>query len=142
MSEPLKKFLEREFKGDTLKQFLEVLTEGGASEVEDLYDLTEEDYKSLGIKVIPMRKIISAVKVSLNLPHNIFRNIKRRRQMSIRPIQSQLLSSEKSTQSFLLIKRAWTCPAGLRTQAWCSLSTQASDRPALWGHKMCAKTWL
>ncbi len=65
MSEPLKKFLEREFKGDTLKQFLEVLTEGGASEVEDLYDLTEEDYKSLGIKVIPMRKIISAVKVSL-----------------------------------------------------------------------------
>lgn len=72
MSEPLKKFLEREFKGDTLKQFLEVLTEGGASEVEDLYDLTEEDYKSLGIKVIPMRKIISAVKVSLNLPPQLF----------------------------------------------------------------------
>ena len=39
MSEPLKKFLEREFKGDNLKQFLEMLTEGGASEVEDLYDL-------------------------------------------------------------------------------------------------------
>jgi hypothetical protein len=68
MSEPLKKFLEREFKGDTYKQFLEVLTEGGASEVEDLYGLTEEGYKSLGIKVIPMWKIISAVKVSLNLP--------------------------------------------------------------------------
>jgi hypothetical protein len=72
MSEPLKKFLEREFKGDTLKQFLEVLTEGGASEVEDLYDLTEEDYKSLGINVITMRKIISAVKVSLNLPPQLF----------------------------------------------------------------------
>ncbi len=72
MSEPLKKFLEREFKGDTLKQFLEVLTEGGASEVEDLYDLTEEDYKSLGINVSTMREIISAVKVSLNLPPQLF----------------------------------------------------------------------
>jgi hypothetical protein len=68
MSEPLKRFLEREFKGDTLKQILEVLTEVGASEVEDLYDLIEEDYKSLGIKMIPMRKIMSALKVSLNLP--------------------------------------------------------------------------
>ena len=68
MSEPLKQFLERSFKGKTLEQILSLLVDGGASEIEDLYDLTEDDYKSLGIKVIPMRKIISALKVNLNLP--------------------------------------------------------------------------
>ena len=66
MSEPLKKFLEREFQGETLEQTLKQLVDGGASEIEDLYDLTEDDYKSLGIKVITMRKIISALKVNLN----------------------------------------------------------------------------
>jgi len=68
MSEPLKKFLEREFKGETLEQILSLLVDGGAIEIEDLDNLTEDDYKSLGIKVIPMRKIISALKVNLNLP--------------------------------------------------------------------------
>ena len=68
MSEPLKKFLEREFQGETLEQTLKQLVDGGASEIEDLYHLTEDDYKSLGIKVITMRKIISALKVNLNLP--------------------------------------------------------------------------
>jgi hypothetical protein len=67
MSEPLKKFLEREFKGETLEQILrQIVDEGGASEIEDLYDFTEEDYKSLGIKISPMRKIISALQVNLH----------------------------------------------------------------------------
>ena len=66
MSEPLNKFLERVFQGETLEQTLKQLVDEGASEIKDLYDLTDDDYKSLGIKVITMRKIQSALKVNLN----------------------------------------------------------------------------
>jgi hypothetical protein len=67
MSEPLKKFLEREFKGEKLEQILrQLIEEGGASEIEDLFYWTEDDYKGLGIKITPMRKIMIALKVNLN----------------------------------------------------------------------------
>jgi hypothetical protein len=68
MSEPLERFLEREFKGKDLQQILDLLREEGAEKVEHLYDVKEEDYKSMGIKTIQMRRIMSAVDVSLNLP--------------------------------------------------------------------------
>ena len=73
MSEPLERFLEREFKGEKLQEILKALTEGAdASEVEDLYLLTEDDYINNGIKAVPMRKIMAALKVSLNLPPQLF----------------------------------------------------------------------
>ncbi len=98
MSEPLERFLEREFKGEKLQEILKALTEGGdVSEVEDLYLLNEDDLTDLGIKVIPRRKIMAALKVSLNLLAQFFRNFKRRRQMSNRPAQCQLPSKERST---------------------------------------------
>ena len=52
MSEPLRKFLEREFKGETLEEIFNKLKEGGASEIEDLYDLTDEDFAEMEIKTI------------------------------------------------------------------------------------------
>ena len=52
MSEPLKKFLEQSFKGETLEQILRQLEDDGASEIEDLFYYTEDDYKSLGIKIL------------------------------------------------------------------------------------------
>ena len=72
MSEPLKKFLEREFKGEDLEQILRQLEDDGASEIEDLLYYTVDDYKSLGIKILYMRKIMAALKVNLNLTLQLF----------------------------------------------------------------------
>ena len=88
-----------------------------------------------------MNRIHAALKVNLNWPLQFCRNFKRRRQTSIPPTQCHLMSSGKSTPSILLITRVKTWLAG-QTQAWCTLSSQASGKLALWGHKMCTKTWL
>jgi hypothetical protein len=68
MSEPLERFLEREFKGKDLQKILDLLTEEGAEKVEHLYGVTEEHYKSMGIKTIQTTRIMSALEVSFNLP--------------------------------------------------------------------------
>ena len=67
MSEPLKKFLEREFKGEDLIKILrQLVEEGEAREIEDLSYWTVNDFERLGIKITPMRKIMTALKVNLN----------------------------------------------------------------------------